>query len=93
MSDVVVVGSGVAGISCALTLLENNLSVTMITKARASDSATWYAQGGVASAMFDDDSADSHYDDTIVAGVGLCNSEAVRVLVDEGFGYFKSIQT
>lgn len=84
MSDVVVVGSGVAGISCALTLLENNLSVTMITKARASDSATWYAQGGVASAMFDDDSADSHYDDTIVAGVGLCNSEAVRVLVDEG---------
>lgn len=84
MSDVVVVGSGVAGISCALTLLENGLSVTMITKARASDSATWYAQGGVASAMFDDDSADSHYEDTIVAGVGLCNSDAVHVLVDEG---------
>lgn len=91
MSDVVVVGSGVAGISCALTLLENGLSVTMITKARASDSATWYAQGGVASAMFDDDSAQSHFEDTIVAGVGLCNSDAVRVLVDEGASAVKRL--
>lgn len=84
MSDVVVVGSGVAGISCALTLLENGFSVTMITKARAVDSATWYAQGGVASAMFSDDSAQSHFDDTMIAGAGLCNAQAVNTLVNEG---------
>ena len=84
MSDVVVVGSGVAGISCALTLLEKGISVTIITKARAVDSTTWYAQGGVASAMFSDDSASSHYEDTVTAGVGLCNSDAVDTLVSEG---------
>ena len=84
MSDVVVIGSGVAGISCALTLLENGHSVTMITKARAIDSATWYAQGGVASAMFTDDSIESHFEDTIIAGVGLCNGDAVKTLVTEG---------
>ena len=84
MSEVVVVGSGVAGISCALTLLEKGISVTIITKARAVDSTTWYAQGGVASAMFSDDSASSHYEDTVTAGVGLCNSDAVDTLVSEG---------
>lgn len=81
---IIVVGSGVAGLSCALSLIERGHSVTIITKARTSDSATWYAQGGIASAMFPDDSAESHIQDTLAAGAGLCNEQAVEVLVNEG---------
>ncbi len=81
---IVVVGSGVAGLSCALSLIEYGHQVTIITKARTSDSATWYAQGGVASAMFPDDTTQSHIDDTVEAGAGLCDISAVEVLVNEG---------
>ena len=81
---VVVVGSGVAGLTCALSLVEKGLSVTLVTKSRTSDSATWYAQGGVASAMFSDDSVEAHLQDTLTAGAGLCNFDAVQVLVEHG---------
>lgn len=82
--SVIVVGSGVAGLTCALSLIEKNLRVTLITKSQTSDSATWYAQGGVASAMFSDDSVDSHLQDTLNAGAQLCDRSAVQVLVENG---------
>ena len=81
---VIVVGSGVAGLTCALSLIEQGHEVTIVTKSQTSDSATWYAQGGVASVMFSDDTPQSHIDDTMTAGVGLCNLDAVEVLVNEG---------
>lgn len=88
---VLVVGSGVAGLTCALSLVESGHSVTIVTKSQTSDSATWYAQGGVASAMFSDDSTDSHIQDTLVAGVGLCDLSAVEILVNEGAGAVKKL--
>ena len=81
---IVVVGSGVAGLTCALSLIELGHQVTIVTKSQTSDSATWYAQGGVASAMFPDDTTQSHIEDTMIAGAGLCDLEAVSVLVNEG---------
>lgn len=81
---ILVVGSGVAGLTCALSLIELGHEVTVITKSQTSDSATWYAQGGVASAMFPDDSESSHIEDTLAAGAGLCNYQAVEVLVRYG---------
>lgn len=81
---IVVVGSGVAGLTCALGLIEKGHTVILITKSQTSDSATWYAQGGVASAMFKDDSTTAHLQDTLNAGGHLCNVDAVRVLVENG---------
>ena len=85
---VVVVGSGVAGLTAALTLSESGHDVTIATKARTSDSATFYAQGGIASQWFDniDDSRESHIADTLSAGAGLCDVQAVEVLVSVGQG-------
>lgn len=81
---IVVVGSGVAGLTCALSLIEFGHSVVIVTKSQTADSATWYAQGGVASAMFPDDSVKSHIADTLQAGAGLCDAQAVEVLVESG---------
>lgn len=83
--DVLVVGSGVAGLSVAVRLADAGMSVGIVTKAELSVSATRWAQGGVA-AVFgaDEDSTDLHLADTLAAGAGLCDIEAVRILVDEG---------
>jgi L-aspartate oxidase len=83
--DVVVVGSGVAGLSIAQRLAESSLEVALITKATVSDSTTTWAQGGVAAVMGnDEDSIDLHVADTLRAGAGLCDIEAVQVLIEEG---------
>lgn len=82
-NKVVVVGSGVAGLTTALALVEVGIEVVIVTKSRTSDSATWYAQGGIASAMFPDDSIESHIQDTLDAGAGLCDLDAVEVLVKD----------
>ena len=83
--DVLVVGSGVAGLSVAVRLADAGMSVGIVTKAELSVSATRWAQGGVA-AVFgaDEDSTDLHLADTLAAGAGLCDVDAVRLLVDEG---------
>lgn len=78
---VVVIGSGIAGLTCTLDLIERGFHVVMVTKAETPHSATWYAQGGIASARFDDDSISSHIADTMIAGAGLCDEQAVDVLV------------
>jgi L-aspartate oxidase len=81
--DVLVVGSGVAGLSTALALPADR-SVLLVTKGRLAQSATRYAQGGIAVVLGGDDSPERHWADTMRAGAGLCDPEAVRVLVSEG---------
>jgi L-aspartate oxidase len=80
---VVVVGSGIAGLIAALEL-SSKFAVTVVTKAALEESNTRWAQGGIAAAMFDDDSAASHAADTLAAGAGLCNPHAVNILCAEG---------
>ena len=88
--DVLVLGSGVAGLSSAVRLAglgAGGLRVGVLTKAELWQSATRWAQGGVAAVLGgDEDSTDLHLADTLAAGAGLCDTEAVRVLVDEGPG-------
>jgi L-aspartate oxidase len=81
--DVVVIGSGIAGLSAALVAAEN-ASVTVLAKSQLQESNTYYAQGGVAAALAPDDSPDAHLRDTLDAGAGLCDEAAVRMLVQEG---------
>jgi len=81
---VVVVGSGIAGLLTALHAVEHGSRVTLVTKDVLEHANTRYAQGGIAGVMFDDDRADDHVRDTLVAGAGLSDPDAVRVLVDEG---------
>jgi L-aspartate oxidase len=89
--DVLVLGSGVAGLSAAIRLTTaysdpaRSLRVGILTKADLAQSATRWAQGGVAAVLGgDEDSTDLHLADTLAAGAGLCDPDAVRVLVDEG---------
>ena len=89
--DVLVIGSGVAGLSVAVRL-GGGMSggppagkVGVLTKGELWQSATRWAQGGVAAVLGgDEDSTDLHLADTLAAGAGLCDEEAVRILVDEG---------
>ncbi|WP_394431846.1 L-aspartate oxidase [Streptomyces sp. SGAir0957] len=83
-ADVVVVGSGVAGLTAALRCEAAGLTTVVVTKARLDDGSTRWAQGGIAAALGDGDTPEQHLDDTLVAGVGLCDEEAVRTLVTEG---------
>jgi L-aspartate oxidase len=81
--DVVVIGSGIAGLSAALTAAPS-ARVAVVTKGALDDGCSRYAQGGIAAAVGDDDSTELHYEDTMAAGRGLCHPDAVRVLVEEG---------
>ncbi|WEV76729.1 L-aspartate oxidase [Janibacter cremeus] len=83
-ADVLVVGSGIAGLTCALRLREHVDRVLLVTKTELSAGSTTWAQGGIAAALAPEDSAAEHLDDTLVAGVGLCDESAVEVLVTEG---------
>jgi L-aspartate oxidase len=89
--DLLILGSGVAGLSAAVRAAASprlaGLRVGVLSKAELSQSATRWAQGGVAAVLSEnEDSADLHLADTLAAGVGLCDADAVRVLVDEGPG-------
>ena len=77
-------GSGAAGLTAALTAAEHGASVLMLTKGHSADSSSWHAQGGIAGAIGDDDTADLHAIDTERAGRDLCRPSAVKVLVEEG---------
>jgi L-aspartate oxidase len=85
-ADVVVVGSGVAGLTTALRCAAAGLTTVVVTKARLDDGSTRWAQGGIAAALGEGDTPEQHLTDTLVAGAGLCDEEAVRLLVTEGPG-------
>jgi len=82
--DFVIAGCGVAGLRAAVELAQSGARVLMLAKAELTESATEYAQGGIAAALSDEDEISLHEADTIAAGDGLCNPEAVRILVEEG---------
>lgn len=83
-TDVCVIGSGVAGLTCALNLRRAGFHVTVVTKVRIDDGSTRWAQGGVAAVLDPLDSPEAHARDTQIAGVGLCDPAAVDVTVTEG---------
>ncbi|MFC1897359.1 L-aspartate oxidase [Chloroflexota bacterium] len=80
--DYIIVGSGIAGLYTALLVKERG-SVLIITKGSIDDCNTKYAQGGIAAAISKNDSPELHFQDTVAAGDGLCNEEAVRILANE----------
>jgi L-aspartate oxidase len=90
-TDFIVIGSGVAGLRSSIELARSGARVTVLTKDKASESNTEYAQGGVAVVLSDDDNAELHEDDTLVAGAGLCDPEAVETLVTEGTKYINEL--
>lgn len=81
--DFLVVGAGVAGLRAALELAEAG-TVLVVAKDRLRESSSEYAQGGIAAALNDDDEVELHEHDTLIAGDGLCERDAVRVLVEDG---------
>lgn len=84
MTDLIVVGSGIAGLTAALRAADAGAAVTLVTKATLADAGTSAAQGGIAAVMRADDTTAAHARDTLAAGAGLCDPDAVRVLVEEG---------
>lgn len=81
--DYIVIGSGIAGLFTAIHAREHG-TVLLITKGNLEDNNSRWAQGGIAAAVGPDDSPEVHMEDTLQAGAGLCDPEAVRVLVTEG---------
>lgn len=81
--DYLVIGSGIAGLTFALKTAAHG-SVAIITKREIDESATRYAQGGIASVFSTEDSFDAHVQDTLVAGAGICHEDVVRMVVEEG---------
>ncbi|HQZ96069.1 MAG TPA: L-aspartate oxidase [Pyrinomonadaceae bacterium] len=90
-TDFIVIGSGVAGLRASVELATSGARVTVLTKDKASESNTEYAQGGVAVVLSEDDNAELHEDDTLIAGAGLCDKQAVETLVTEGTTYIKQL--
>ncbi len=81
--DVLVLGSGIAGLFYALRVADT-ARVAIVTKKQAADSATNWAQGGIAAVHAEEDSFEAHAEDTLVAGAGLCHPEVVRRVVERG---------
>lgn len=90
--DYIVIGSGIAGLYAAHYARQYG-SVLILTKGRLSQSNTRYAQGGVAAAVASDDSAALHWEDTMVAGAGLCDPDAVMAMVSEGPACVRELMT
>jgi len=81
--DVLIIGSGAAGLGLALDL-PTEISVAIVSKSQLQEGATYYAQGGIAAVLDETDSIDSHIEDTLNAGAGLCDDDAVRFIVESG---------
>ena len=82
-SDVLIIGSGAAGLSLALKVADH-ARVTILSKSSLDQGSTYYAQGGIAAVLDDHDSHDSHVEDTLAAGDGLCDKEIVEYTVSRG---------
>ena len=83
-ADVIVVGSGIAGLATAIHARRGGHRVLLVTKRFIDEGSTMWAQGGIAAALADDDTPAEHLADTLVAGAGLCDRDAARVLAYEG---------
>ncbi|MFL5734061.1 MAG: L-aspartate oxidase [Chloroflexia bacterium] len=82
--DLIVVGSGVAGLAATLAAAERGKRVLLLTAGAPLSGSSWWAQGGIAAAVGRDDSPELHYEDTLAVGAGLNDRQAVEVLVREG---------
>ncbi|MCH2176019.1 MAG: L-aspartate oxidase [Lentisphaeria bacterium] len=89
-SDFLVIGSGCAGLSAALSAAEHG-SVTIITKKEIEDCNTQWAQGGIACVLDDKDNFASHVEDTLKAGAGICKEDIVRIIIEEGPGAIQKL--
>jgi L-aspartate oxidase len=89
-SDFLVIGSGLAGLSFAIQAA-NHGKVVLVTKQEIRESATNYAQGGIASVFSEEDTFDAHIQDTIVAGAGICHEDTVKMVVEEGPRVIKNL--
>ena len=87
--DVLIIGGGAAGLSLALRLAEQDLSITILSKCELTEGSSLYAQGGIAAVLDSDDNFESHISDTHIAGADLCKDDAVRKVVE---GAPKTIQ-
>ena len=83
-APVLILGSGAAGLSCALRLAEAGREVTVVCKGELASGATLWAQGGISAVLGSDDSLEAHVQDTLIAGAGLCDEAAVRYTVAHG---------
>lgn len=81
--DALIVGSGAAGLAAALTLADN-MSVAILSKTSIQSGSTWWAQGGIAAVLDEKDSVESHTQDTLIAGAGLCHPSTVERVVKDG---------
>ena len=84
VTDVLVIGGGVAGLRAAIAAADAGVETLLLTKDTIDESNTWYAQGGIAAVLSPLDSVEAHIKDTETVGVGLCDERAVRLVVEEG---------
>ena len=82
-TDILIIGSGAAGLSLALRMADS-ARVVVLAKGPLSEGSTYYAQGGVSAVLDAGDSIESHLQDTLIAGAGLCHADAVRLTVEHG---------
>ena len=88
--DFLIIGSGIAGLSYALKVAEYG-TVCIVTKSKAEESSTNYAQGGIAAVMYSPDSYEKHIHDTLIAGAGLCDENIVRITISESTQRIKEL--
>ena len=88
--DFLIVGSGIAGLTFALKVAKHG-KVCIVTKSRMDDTATSWAQGGIAAVMYNPDSYEKHINDTIIAGDGLCDEKVVRFTIQESTERIKEL--
>ena len=81
-SDILIIGGGAAGLSLALRLAEDDVSITILAKSQLTEGSSLYAQGGIAAVLDSDDNFDNHIQDTHVAGADLCKDAAVKKIVE-----------
>ncbi len=81
-SDVLIIGSGASGLTCALQLCKH-FSVNVLCKSKLTEGSTYYAQGGIAAVLDSQDSVEAHINDTLIAGAGLCKQESVEYSVKQ----------
>jgi len=84
LADVLVIGGGVAGLRAAIAAAHEGADVLLLTKDTLHQSNTWYAQGGIPTVLQPADTIESHVQDTLACGAGLCQEKAVHIVVEEG---------